>query len=152
MLWFYLCGFFGKNGNWRASACTCIYTLMFAFTLLYLPQEDKKGWHSKETFGVSYITSFIPGHLITAVIVLHALAEVHVVSKTLSHTHSTDIEMKKCAAYGEVTACSGMEDVYEHPQWIDNNSFCTIILMLVCVKLLYFRHLCIVINSMCCHI
>ena len=25
------------------SACICIYTLMFAFTLLYLPQEDKKG-------------------------------------------------------------------------------------------------------------
>ena len=33
--------------------------------------------------------------------------------------HSTDIAMKECAAYGGVTAHSGMEDVYENPHWID---------------------------------
>ena len=30
--------------------------------------------------------------------------------------------MKECAAYGGVTAHSQMEDVYENPQWIDNNT------------------------------
>ena len=30
-------------------------------------------------------------------------------------THSTDIAMKECAAYGGVTAHSEMEDVYENP-------------------------------------
>ena len=33
-----------------------------------------------------------------------------------SLTHSTDIVMKECAAYGGVTAHSQMEDVYENPQ------------------------------------
>ena len=37
-------------------------------------------------------------------------------------THSTDIVMKECAAYGGVTARSQMEVVYESPQWIDNNT------------------------------
>ena len=31
-------------------------------------------------------------------------------------THSTDIAMKECAAYGGVTEHSGMEDVYDNPQ------------------------------------
>ena len=30
--------------------------------------------------------------------------------------YSTDIAMKECAAYGGVTAHSGMEDVYENPR------------------------------------
>ena len=30
--------------------------------------------------------------------------------------NSTDIAMKECAAYGGITAHSGMEAVYEHPQ------------------------------------
>ena len=37
-------------------------------------------------------------------------------------THSTDIVMKECAAYGGVTTHNQMEDVYENPQWIDNNT------------------------------
>lgn len=36
--------------------------------------------------------------------------------------HSTDIVMKECAAYGGVTTHNQMEDVYENPQWIDNNT------------------------------
>ena len=39
-----------------------------------------------------------------------------------SPTHSTDIVMKECAAYGGVITHSQMEDVYENPQWIDNNT------------------------------
>ena len=31
-------------------------------------------------------------------------------------SHSTNIAMKKCAAYGGVTAHGGMEDVYENPR------------------------------------
>ena len=37
-------------------------------------------------------------------------------------SYSTDITMKECAAYGGVTAHSGMEDVYENPRLIGSQS------------------------------